>query len=274
MRVKILTWNIWDMPFWFSVDRHKRIERMGKYLKSLDIDIIALQESFDISHRDLILKDLGDEYYITEGYDRSRRVFFLKKFDLTGGLVVYSRFPIITSNFEPFGRRLRYGVVEKVGRKGFMKTAIKINSTPVLIINTHLFTGQNVVGEILRQRQISNILDKIERLKGEIPTFLMGDLNANFEQETRSEALLLRSGFQDPAKILDKNPTDLTTYNQVNKYTKMWYNNNQQDKRCDYILVRDCSDFGISIVDYKVIKQNGDVLLSDHDPVILELDVN
>ncbi len=273
MKVRIISWNIWDIPFWFSVRRHERIHQIGHFLREHQADIIALQESFDIKHRDLILKDLGEEYFITEGYDRSRRVFLFKKFDLTGGLVIYSRYPIIASSFEPFGRKLRYGLVERVGRKGFLKSVIKVNSVSLLVINTHLFTGNHIIAEMFRQRQISNILDKLERLRGEIPVFLMGDLNADFEQETKAEALLLRSGFKDSAKILNKNISNLTTYNKDNKYTHVWFNDTNKDQRLDYILVRDLEKFNIRLTNFEVIKQSSKNLLSDHDPVMVDIEV-
>ena len=54
MTLKVLTLNIWDLPFWFVKDRKKRIKNLPEYLKKSGADIICLQESFDVENRSFL----------------------------------------------------------------------------------------------------------------------------------------------------------------------------------------------------------------------------
>jgi len=105
MQLKLVTLNIWDIPFWFSLDREERIRRLGQCLDRISPDLICLQESFDVKHRHQIHEGLGrDKFNIIEEYDRTRRILLFKRLDLTGGLITFSRLPIISSRFIPFRR--------------------------------------------------------------------------------------------------------------------------------------------------------------------------
>ena len=42
--MKIVSFNIWDLPVWFVQDRDERLVLMNDLLKNLDADIICLQE--------------------------------------------------------------------------------------------------------------------------------------------------------------------------------------------------------------------------------------
>jgi endonuclease/exonuclease/phosphatase family metal-dependent hydrolase len=59
MQLKLVTLNIWDIPFWFSLDREARLARLGQYLNKISPDLICLQESFDVKHRDDLYEYFG-----------------------------------------------------------------------------------------------------------------------------------------------------------------------------------------------------------------------
>jgi endonuclease/exonuclease/phosphatase family metal-dependent hydrolase len=54
-QLKIVSFNIWDLPYWFVKNRRQRILQIAEYLQRLDAEIICLQESFDVHHRRLFL---------------------------------------------------------------------------------------------------------------------------------------------------------------------------------------------------------------------------
>ena len=55
-QLKIVSFNIWDLPYWFVKNRRQRILQIAEYLQRLDAEIICLQESFDVHHRRLSLQ--------------------------------------------------------------------------------------------------------------------------------------------------------------------------------------------------------------------------
>src|SRR5712692_3115948 len=101
-QLKIVSFNIWDLPYWFVKNRQQRILQIAEYLQRLDAEIVCLQESFDVHHRSLLYEHLGIErYYASGGFEEIRKVP-LAEFDTTGGLVIFSKFPIIKYKFIPF----------------------------------------------------------------------------------------------------------------------------------------------------------------------------
>src|SRR5919197_5354239 len=67
-QLKIVSFNIWDLPYWFVENRQQRILQIAAYLQKLDAEIVCLQESFDVSHRRLLYESLGpDKYYASGG---------------------------------------------------------------------------------------------------------------------------------------------------------------------------------------------------------------
>src|SRR5262245_65866945 len=100
--LKIVSFNIWDLPYWFVKNRRQRILQIADYLQRLDAEIICLQESFDVHHRRLLYEHLGlERYYTSGGFEETRKVP-LAVFDTTGGLVIFSKFPIIQHKFISF----------------------------------------------------------------------------------------------------------------------------------------------------------------------------
>lgn len=94
-QLKIVSFNIWNLPYWFVRNREQRILQIAECLQQLDAEIICLQESFDVPHRRLLYERLGcDRYYASGGFEETRKAP-LAVFDTTGGLIIFSKFPII-----------------------------------------------------------------------------------------------------------------------------------------------------------------------------------
>ena len=78
MQLKLVTLNIWDIPCWFSLDREARLARLGQYLNKISPDLICLQESFDVKHRDDLYEYLGrDEFTVSKSTTEQDAFFFL-----------------------------------------------------------------------------------------------------------------------------------------------------------------------------------------------------
>ena len=141
-QLKIVSFNIWDLPYWFVKNRRQRILQIADYLQRLDAEIICLQESFDVHHRRLLYEHLGlERYYTSGGFEETRKVPFAV-FDTTGGLVIFSKFPIIQHTFIPFNH-FTPSLVERIGRKGVLEATIETPYGTIQVFNIHLHMGMN-----------------------------------------------------------------------------------------------------------------------------------
>ena len=113
----IVSFNIWDVPYWWVKNRQHRLRQIAAYLQRLDAEIICLQESFDVPHRRLLYDHVGVERYYASGGLEATRHAPLASFDTTGGLVILSQFPIIQSHFRPF-TQFTPSCIERIARKG------------------------------------------------------------------------------------------------------------------------------------------------------------
>jgi len=90
-QLKILTWNIWMMP-WFtfqSPHNQKRARAIAEELLNLDLDILCLEKAFDGGARAVLSKALGARYPYRYGPTNSG--FSLK---VNSGVWVLSRIPL------------------------------------------------------------------------------------------------------------------------------------------------------------------------------------
>lgn len=262
--MKILSFNIWDLPLFFVKDRRKRVLGTIKYLKGLDADVVCLQESFDMEHRKMFFEALRDKYHFSGGMSDSRRILFLKLFDKTGGLLTLSKFPIKKSRFVPYNRLLNSALGEVFARKGFLETILEAPEGELRVVNTHLHEEAIVFDRKVRLRQLKRIF---RDMGGSImPAVLVGDLNQDAIEHQEDFAELFESlGFEHP-KLLGENEH---TYRPENPYVDNWVNRTKTPKRFDYILVRGLQDLGLKTSDYA--PQHLPTALSDHDPILLTL---
>ena len=258
--MKVVTLNIWDLPLWFVPDRKQRISRIAVYLKELDADIICLQESFDPRHRG-VLNALLDAYKTSDPRPDHRNVFFLS-FDTTGGLVTFSKFPIVANTFIPFHRSF-LPPIEFLGRKGMLITLLDTPYGRLHVVNTHLYQGL-LFGRMIRMSQARALFGEIQGY-GSLPTITAGDFNIDnlfFNKKFSEHAA--RNNFTHPfIKVVDP------TCRKENPYANMGMNRVTHSKRLDYILHNDLSSIHLKVDRYDVLYP--DKPLSDHDPVVLEI---
>src|SRR5262247_4782036 len=160
-QLKIVSFNIWDLPYWFVKNRTQRILHIAEYLQRLDAEIICLQESFDVHHRRLLYEHLGlERYYASGGFEETRKAP-LAVFDTTGGLAIFSKFPIIQHKFVPFNQ-FTISLVERIGRKGVLEATIETPYGVMLVLNTHLHMGKSFFARNTRVKQLKSILEHIK----------------------------------------------------------------------------------------------------------------
>lgn len=264
MQLKIISFNIWDLPLFFVKNRKERMKGTAKYLKESGADIICLQESFDIKNRQFLQDVLADNYYVAGDLEETRRILFFKLFDMSGGLVIFSKFPIIQHRFVSYSRLFNSAIGEMLARKGFLETTIKTPFGDIRILNTHLHEEAPFFDHNVRLSQLAKMFGLINHR--DMPTILTGDFNeqALVHQEDFAE-LFEHTGFIHPIKSKTLEPT----YRPGNIYVDNWINRTNVPKRYDYILVNGMDKIGLEATYYE--PQIIEPPLSDHDPILLIL---
>ncbi len=269
MQLKIITFNIWDLPFWFTREDPKRIEKIGAYLSEHGADFICLQESFDIEHRQWLHHMLGKQAYNVAGeMEQTRNILFIKRFDTSGGLVTFSKFPILSSRFVKFSRLYNLSVIEFFGRKGFLETIVDTPKGPLRVINLHLRQGTLPLDRWFRLHQLREIFKSLKNENEQLPTILVGDFNQDKMMHKRREPTILkRWGFIDPSELLADR--SLVTFRPENNYVSNGFDKGKLAQRLDYILCKNIALLDMNVREYHPIYLSKP--LSDHDPTILIL---
>jgi len=265
-QLKIVSFNIWDLPYWFVKNRKERILQIAAYLQRLDAEIICLQESFDVHHRRLLYEHLGlERYYASGGFAETRKVP-LASFDTTGGLVIFSKFPIIQYKFIPFNQ-FTPSLIEHIGRKGVLEATIETPYGVVQVFNIHLHVGKNFLAHSIRVKQLKSVL---ERMKSQpnLPIILAGDFNENALMDQKKFVTILQSKGLTHSLHFEQYEF-MPSYRIKNPFVNNWLNRSKYSRRLDYILVRLTEEFDLKVVQYEPMYLIPP--LSDHDPVFLSL---
>lgn len=261
--MKIVSLNIFDLPLWFVRDRKVRIQAIKGYLKDLKADVICLQESFDPRHREE-LNDFfkANGYHVTDALVGRRRILGLS-LDTTGGLVTFSKFPIVSMAFILFDF-IFFAPQESAGRKGALVADIDTPHGKLRVVNVHLCQKSLFFEKAIRLSQMNRVLMFLARRKI-LPTVIAGDFNEKdiFRNKTFA-ALMDTHGFIHPATAAFH-----PSYRKENPYVNIWMNKISHSKRIDYIMHNDLSALKLASQEYSVLYPERP--LSDHDPVVLTL---
>jgi len=262
--MKIITLNIWDLPLWFIRDRAVRIKRICNFLKSFNADIICLQESFDPDHRvklNTFFRRIG--YFISDESARYRRVFGMKM-AVSGGLVIFSKFPIRKSRFSLFPRSL-FSPIEYFSGKGMLASVVETPYGALQIANVHFYQKNLLSDEAIHFSQLNRVLNQLATYEP-LPTILAGDFNEdNMLGNSKFLNRMSANHFLHPhTELLDP------SYRNNNPYVAIWINKILHSKRIDYILHKGIDVLGLKLKRYEVLYS--DPALSDHDPVVLVFD--
>ncbi len=261
--MKIVSLNIFDLPLWFVKDRKERLNAAKGYLKDLNADIICLQESFDPKHR-ISLNDFfkANGYYTTDKKVESRNILGIAM-DTTGGLVIFSKFPIVSRDFVLFDF-IFFAPQESAGKKGALIVDMETSQGKLRVVNTHLCQRSLLFEKTTRLRQMKRIFDALDT-HAPLPTVIAGDFNEKDIFKNKDFAALIRAHqFVHPVTDAFR-----PTYRKENPYVKIWMNRISHSKRIDYIMHNDLSALNLEHEEYSVLYPNP--ALSDHDPVVLTL---
>lgn len=230
MRIRVATLNVWALPPPFGEHVSERMAAIGRHIRDFEADLVSLQEVWTTSARETL---------IAAGQTAGMAHSWHNEASLGGsGLLVLSRFPIDSAQFERYSLR---GLPEEVGGdfyggKGFVRLLIGTANGPIALLNTHLQARypKRVQHEYLALRTGQIVQLAVGTLHLEIPVIATGDFNFN-ETDSGHRVLTGLTGFRDLAA--ESNQRQPTVYRQ-NAYRR---GRSKPDKRIDYVFARNGS---------------------------------
>ena len=182
-RVRVLSWNVWGLPWGLSEQREARIAAIGARLAALKLDLVLLQEVWVEADgvalgEALAAAGLSHQVHESEGL-------------LGSGLLVASRWPITDSDYTPFelsGKLHKPWHGDAWARKGFLEVRLETPLGRLVVVDTHLHAGYGGVEyeavQTAQALQLSSALGDLgarpppQREDGARPPLLLaGDLN-------------------------------------------------------------------------------------------------
>jgi endonuclease/exonuclease/phosphatase family metal-dependent hydrolase len=216
--LSVLTLNTCFMPgnypFLFGgvyMPWQKRVSLLGEKLRSVNADVVCLQEIFAEETTYALFEELKDTYTYFYGAIGPRFLgFSFDTFGFPSGLFIASKYPIENPQFTLFsvaGFPMNYGCFDFVVKNG--------DTSIGHVYTTHLQPLDYEEFDQIRASQLNQILEKMESdlAKDEnVPMFLCGDLNVPYGSDEPSEALIRGHFYDDynrniPATITKANST-------------------------------------------------------------------
>lgn len=260
--MRVASYNAWIMPFG-SVDMFGRTKRMGPAILALEADVVCLQEVWyeDAATALSIMLSPRLPHSIIGG----------------GGLMTLSRWPIVHMEFVPFDEHPGNSMVERLAKKGWLRTVLMTPLGPVEVVNTHLvWEGHRTEiprEERVHQAQVQALVRALTQHKDH-PTILCGDLNhraiAN-DKPTEDFAQWLASGFVDSA------PTGPDSHGHwaTRARTRVGYPRDPgippRGGDPDYILIRSGAGVDIAATSFRQSLDTPETALSDHNLLLATL---
>jgi endonuclease/exonuclease/phosphatase family metal-dependent hydrolase len=193
VNIRLLTYNIFLRPPPIrNNDNDWKDERLEEFCKLIsNYDIICLQEMFGLlnSRKQFLIRAAtkGGFFFYVDTCSPS----FISKYMVDGGLIILSRFPIVSYSFCPF----RYGVIaDSLSEKGVLYAKIAVRDCFLHVFTSHLQASYYDSGpsnfeisfltRMDQMRQISYIISEV--LKSEYDkrdkVILVGDFNVDANQ--------------------------------------------------------------------------------------------
>lgn len=229
MLLRVVTLNVWGLPWPISADLPHRLRAIGERFGGLDAHIIGIQEVWTEAARKQII-------------EAGRRAGFDSVWhnDATiggGGLLLLSRLPIADVHFEPYVVR---GLPEKIlhldyyAGKGVTLATITTDTGPVVVALTHMHASYALPGrrDIYEGHRVAQIVQFAAALSQvSLPVIALGDFNFR-ESEPAHPIFVGLTGLSDVAIALDRREP---TVSKSNPYRE---DSEKPDRRIDYVFVR------------------------------------
>jgi endonuclease/exonuclease/phosphatase family metal-dependent hydrolase len=209
----LVTYNIWGLPPWINFASSKRYVRIARELKRLDADLVLLQEVW--TKKALEALPTNGDWSVAA----ARPGCFFRR----NGLVVLSKFHILSGEFRPFSAA---ALPDALVTKGALKITIELADKRRLNVwNVHLQDGNSYR---TRARQITELLGWIRgATNGQVADLVGGDFNCTPDSTMYGE--LSRALGPEVEEL--KGPKHFFTYDGLSA-------NPLRAKTIDYVFIR------------------------------------
>lgn len=250
--LKLLTFNVWGLPVWLpKIDKVKRYKSIPDSISSICADIVCLQEAFDPKLDIRIINEMKNTgYYYNNDYFCTKNLLLIFRKDCFGGLMTFSRYPILWEYYFPHLIQAEMKVDEKIGMKGFLITKIQSPWGGMIVVNIHLYSGRSNRDENIRLNQIKYLMFKLDSLSvANQPIIIQGDLNlihpgviksninnTQYNKSSVYDFLASQMSFVDTKTTIKEE--DLTYDVLNNQYAGIFYNRFEQRQKFDFCLYK------------------------------------
>jgi endonuclease/exonuclease/phosphatase family metal-dependent hydrolase len=238
VKLRILTLNAGLLSFFcgricFSPFVEERAAALPASLRLLNADVVALQEVYHQTHRDLILSQLHDLYPFA-GFVRRRRFLGLEN-----GSMVLSKVPL-SAKLELF----RHAPLDEtfLDSKGSLLCELDFGESGTLaVLNMHTTAGGMRLhpearrADYIRSKQIAQFLTLANELNK--PTIIVGDLNAGPGVSEENFRQVLKAGYESVYDVLCGNKEDVT-WDPQNALNRKSPHSACPPQRIDHVLIR------------------------------------
>ena len=223
--LKILTWNIYMLPFCSELHGNcKRADAIARTLAGYNNDIIVFEEAFDYRARKILRYKLKEEYPFIYGPANDSRF----SFKTNSGIWILSKIPL--HQLEQIEFKNRFGI-DAFARKGAVLFEGDWLGKSFQLLGTHLQANSP---DSVRSGQCHEIADKLLKkyARPEVPQIVCGDFNIEFDDKVNYTNMLT---------LLDAENGNLSgniqsSFDEIDN--KLAQKENGKKSLIDYILVR------------------------------------
>lgn len=269
MRLRILSLNVWGLPWRLARDTGLRMHAIAGQLSELAADVVCLQEIWTQGDREILL----------QGARRAGLTHIWHRPAALGGsgLLVCSRLPISAAHFGRFrlaGLPQRVHHADYFGGKGYAILTLETDAGPLAVLATHLHAGYVDAGETdeyagMRVAQVVEIAHALRAVAS--PVIAAGDFNMQ-EGAPEYEILTGLTGLVDSAARLERRqPSCLAPH--------PYRAENAVEERIDFIFARAGAERDAvpreiqRVLDQPIEAEGGPQAYSDHAGLLAEIEI-
>ena len=181
--LKILTWNIYMLPFCSEIHQNcTRASAISQKIAGYNYDIIVFEEAFDYRARKILRYNLKGEYPFMYGPANDSKF----SFKTNSGIWILSKIPL--QQLEQIQFKNRFGI-DAFARKGAVLFQGEWQGQPFQLLGTHLQANSP---DSVRSGQCHEIADKLLKkyARPEVPQIVCGDFNIEFDDKVNYSNML------------------------------------------------------------------------------------
>ena len=240
--INILSYNIQGLPDLFT--SYKNPNRIEEIIKNINnYDLVLLQENW--VYQDIIRDNFSKDTFIISSKNKFNKKNNSKR---SSGLNIIVSEKLKIQNHEEYiysdCNGWLFNANDCLASKGFIYSKLLINSDTLNVYVTHLDAGNSKKDINVRQKQLDELSNSIEKISNLGPLIITGDFNINYY--TNPEII---NSFIDKFGLNNLN----------------WESNLSNDIKIDYVFFRDGTSTALQIYDEGV--NHNFINYSDHYPI-------